>query len=265
MEKQFGFVAILDALGVSDYKIDECFNFISKKNELIKNLEKVDSEISTIFEKIIAPILEDQYKYPKMTVTTFGDSIIICWPTGTEKDSVVLFPGIALWLQRAVTLGIEYGILLRGSISVGDYLVDGDTTNTSILGPAIADAYVWSEEADWFGVILTPKCQIFMTIGFESPSDSDLWCVKYPVPLHHEKKELYTISWPFFFLQKNKSKQNGIVALTRLLSNFNIPKGVESKYENTIEFLEWYEKIKYPKLKEAQAKLKTRVMGPDHP
>lgn len=261
MDKQFGFVAILDALGVSDYRIEECSSFISQKNKLLEELEKANSEISSIFTNEVSPtvsrsISHHKFVFPKMTVTTFGDTIIICWSTGPGKEPLIMFPGIALWLQRAVVLGIKFGILLRGSISVGEYLVDGNTNNTSILGPAIADANAWSGEADWFGVILTPHCRILLTTLLENEAmknatslNTDQWCVKYSVPLHQGKKELLTISWPLFFFI-NETTGPGLVRLSELLSEFSIPKGVESKYENSIEFFKWFEETKSPKLKD---------------
>ena len=186
-----------------------------------------------------------------MTLATFGDTIIICWPTGKDKGPSVMFPGIAVWLGNAVALGIKYGILLRGAVSVGEYLADGST----ILGPAIADAHAWSGEANWFGVILTPRCQIYLAtlldnevMKREIQINTDSWGVKYRVPLHQGKKELYVINWPFFFLILNDNGNPGLVNLSQLLSHHSIPKGVESKYENSIKFFRWCEKNKFADL-----------------
>lgn len=251
MEKQFGFIAMLDALGVSNYKIDEASQFIRQKNALISELEKEADDITALFNNVIA---EGKLEFPKMTIATFGDTLIICWPTDSPKDSLIKFPGIGRWLQGAIALGIKYGILLRGSISIGEYLIEG---NTTILGPAIADANAWAEEADWFGVILTPHCQIFLTTLLDNKAmrettkvNGDYLCVKYPVPTHNGKKDLFVISWPYFFLGRFKNREPGSVTLSQLLSNHNIPKGVESKYENSIEFFTWYEEKKYPALLE---------------
>jgi len=202
-----------------------------------------------------------------MAITTFGDTIIVCWPTGREKDPIIKFPGVARWLQGAIALGIKFGILLRGSISIGEYLVE---ENNTILGPAIADANAWAGEADWFGVILTPHCQIYLTTILENKVmnsainvNFNYMCVKYPVPLHqNKKKDLYAISWPFDFLGRFAKTNTGLVNLTQLLSNSSIPIGVETKYENSIEFFKWYEDKIYPiLLRDMQEKLKGQKMA----
>src|SRR5208337_2933587 len=188
MEPEFGIVAMLDALGVSNYSIEDAKRFISQKDALLKELMEVEApKIASLFEKIT--IVEGiKSEFPEIKIAVFGDTIIICWPISLdarisrERRIWAVFPGVAVWLQRAVALGIKLGILLRGSVSIGEYLHDGNT----LLGPAITDAHVWSQEADWFGVILTPHCRIYLTALLENEAkkkaiqvNDDLFCVKY--------------------------------------------------------------------------------------
>ncbi|MFA4849709.1 MAG: hypothetical protein WC626_08280 [Methanoregula sp.] len=248
METQFGIVAMLDALGVSNYKIDESNQFVLQRDALLTELMNLNTDLSTGFDTRSSGSLP---KYPKMTLATFGDTIIICWPTGKDKGPSVMFPGIAVWLGNAVALGIKYGILLRGAVSVGEYLADGST----ILGPAVADAHAWSGEADWFGVVLTPHCQIYLAtlldnvvMKNETKINTDSWSFEYEVPLHQRKKKMYVINWPFYFWILNQNGNTGFVNLSQLLSPHSIRKGVESKYENSIEFFKWCEENKFPSL-----------------
>lgn len=246
MMEQFGFIAIMDALGVSNYKLDDARTFIDRKNALISELKEKAGVIGKSFNENA----EGRYEFPEMTISTFGDTIIICWPTGREKAAVVTFPSIAEWLQSAIVFGLKRGILLRGSVSVGEYLIDdGDRT---VLGPAIADAHAWAEEANWFGIILTPHCQIYLGPALENKAmkeatkvNNDILCVKYKIPLRDREKEMYAISWPFLFLTQFKDYP-GIVTLSMLLSSFTIPKGVETKYENSIQFFKFCEDSIYP-------------------
>jgi hypothetical protein len=256
MDKHFGFVAILDALGVSNYKIEEALRFNKEKNHLLKELEKEDATISSMFQNIKSKFdFLSEHEYPKISISTFGDTIIICWPTETTQKTQLLAPFVFMWLERAIVLGLDHGILLRGSVSVGEYLIEGENT---LLGPAIADASAWSEEADWFGVILTPHCRLSMASVFENSDTlknvpsviNEIFCVKYPiVPLHQGNKELLVISWPFFYLLTERGKP-GYVLVSEALSKFPIPKGVESKYENSLNFFAWYEKNIFPVLLE---------------
>jgi hypothetical protein len=255
MVEQFGFVAVLDALGVSNYKIDEARKFIENKNALISELKEKAENI----RKSFTINAEGRYEFPEMTISTFGDTLVICWPTGREKAAVVKFPAIAEWLQSAIVFGLKREILLRGSISIGDYIIDnGDRT---VLGPAIADAHAWSEEANWFGIILTPYCQIYLGSVLENRAmieatkvNNDILCVKYDVPLRDGKKEMYAISWPFFFMV-TFTELPGPVTLSILLTKFSIPKGMESKYENSIQFFNFYENSIYPAVNESVRKM----------
>jgi len=250
MEPQFGIVAILDALGVSSYSITEAQDFISQKNLLLDEiLNKTSPQIAAIANSsLLEP--KDGYEYPTLNIAVFGDTIILCWPTKNEDIAVKLFPAVATLLQRIITVGILRGILLRGAISIGQYLSDEKST---ILGPAISDAYSWSEEADWFGVILTPHFRMVLGYMLENEAlniDTDIWAVPYSVPLHNSKKDFYVIAWPAHFLsfQNTVNTLTPYASLCKMLSTKPIPKGTESKYENTLAFFKWYEQNIHAKI-----------------
>jgi hypothetical protein len=262
MEKRFGFVAILDALGVSNYTVNEASKFILKKNLLLNELEEENESLTSYIKNHMPDVVppKDQINFPKTTVCTFGDTIIICWSTENEHVTTFVAPGIFQWLQHAIVKGLRHGILLRGSVSLGEYLVDGDNT---ILGPAIADASLWSEQADWFGVILTPNCRLRMAQYFENSdlintsNNPENWCVKYPVPLHEGIKDMMVVSWPQYFLETiEKEYLPGYAMVSHQLSKYSIPKGVESKFENTLQFFKWYEEKIYPTFVDDKSELK---------
>lgn len=256
MVVQTGYVAILDALGVSSYTIEEAESFNSKKIQLLTALNEANIRNREIFERVSRKFYAEhgfRINYPEMTVTTFGDSIIISWKIDEGVPPEYILPVVAIWIENAIFWGLHHQILLRGSISVGKYLIDNSdivntASNTTIIGPAIADANSWAQEADWFGIILTPHCQLCLTKMLEDRSNSivpiELLFIKYSVPLHNNKgnKELYAISWPsLFLLPQNGMSVVGLYGLTKMLSKFDIPKGKESKYENSIAFFKNFE------------------------
>jgi len=246
MEPQFGIVAILDALGVSSYSITEAQDFLSQKDLLLDEIiNKTSPEIAAVVNQyMLKP--EDGCECPSPDIAVFGDTIILCWATKTEDIAIKIFPGVSLILQRIIAVGILRGILLRGAVSIGQYLGDGKST---ILGPAISDAYSWSEEADWFGIILTPHFRLVLGYMLENDAfgvKTDAWAVLYPVPLHNKIKEFFVIAWPAHFLSF-PIPGGGLTTyagLCKLLSTKPVPKGTESKYENTLAFFKWYEKKK---------------------
>jgi hypothetical protein len=249
MDPQFGIVAVLDALGVSSYSIKEAQDFISHKDRLINEItEKLSPAIAAMHSKTVRSP-DEKYDFSQMQIAVFGDTVIICWPTKNEKEAIKLLPEVCLFLRYIIASGIVHGILFRGAVSIGDYLHDRKST---ILGPAISDAYSWSEEADWIGIIFTPHFRMILGHMLENEkisSGTEQWCVLYPVPLHNAIKELFAISWPAFFLSipiegKSLTPYGG---LCKFLSSKPIPKGTESKYENTLAFFKWYEQNKHAK------------------
>jgi|WetSurMetagenome_2_1015567.scaffolds.fasta_scaffold145951_1 hypothetical protein len=263
MAIQTGFVAILDALGVSSYTIEEAEVFNSKKIQLLTALNEANIQNRSTFELVSRRFNAEhdiQISFPEMTVTTFGDSIIISWKIEEGVPPEYILPVVAIWIENAIFWGLHHHILLRGAISVGKCLIDNSAiantaSNTTIIGPAIADANAWAQEADWFGVILTPRCQLSLAKMLENRDNSivpiDLLFVKYSVPLHNNqgKKELYAISWPSLFLfPPSGVPVIGLYGLTKKLSKFDIPKGKESKYENSIAFFKNFEENVFPSI-----------------
>ena len=140
-------------MGVSSYTIEETSTFNSKKIELLTALneenvhsrEKFDYVSGTLNAKHGVPI-----NYPEMTVTTFGDSIIISWNFENGIPPEFIFSVVTFWIENAISLGIQHHILLRGAISLKCLIDNSDivntTSNTTIIGPAIADANAGDHE-----------------------------------------------------------------------------------------------------------------------
>nr|WP_320160678.1 hypothetical protein [uncultured Methanoregula sp.] len=220
----------------------------------MNELKTDNTEISNYFKESILPKVHPKEKnvFPEGNITTIGDTIIIRWAF-EPKIAKLASPVIFLWLQRAIVRGFRHHIFLRGAVSQGLFWTDEDNT---IIGPAVADASAWCELADWFGVILTPNFRFFASGYFENPelkkttiSPSE-WCVVYPdVPTREGKKEMTVVSWPKFFIDTQTGDGPSNVKLSFLFSISPIPKGAESKYENTLSFFKWYEKEIYSNLK----------------
>ena len=51
METQFGIVAMLDVLGVSNYKIDESNQFVLQRDALLSELMNLDTDLSSGFDQ----------------------------------------------------------------------------------------------------------------------------------------------------------------------------------------------------------------------
>jgi hypothetical protein len=195
-ETQFGIVVMLDVLGVSSYSIEECKDFIKKQEMLQTHLKD--------YRNFRSHLAFNKYS----DFITFGDTIIICWPIKQEETEhpIQILQSISIELAVLMVWGIENRILFRGSVSIGDYILDKNTA----LGPAIFDANNWYNSADWFGIIFTPKSQLFIEsainnfqrIKNEKSNFLLRVAIPYDVPLTHAKndkkiKTFLAINWPY--------------------------------------------------------------------
>lgn len=184
---------------------------------------------------------------PGPTVRTFGDTILFTWNVGKDRVMKSLWP-VADWLQRILYLGLYRGLALRGAVSVGEYLEAEDT----VIGPAVADAAAWYEQADWFGAMLTPALKYHLITAIDSPGLSDMqcerWFVEYDVPLKGGGKlKQWVVAWPYL-VYASKKPPTPRATLATILWSFPKPKGTESKYENSFRFFEWYGHEVFPRV-----------------
>jgi hypothetical protein len=250
-ETRQGVVVFLDALGVSDYNLKKCRNFIEKRDEIIKELDFVTKKWGIQIEKDLKQILL------KPNIVTFQDSIILWWPEQKE-NSLHFFCGAAHVVTAILNLAIEKRIFLRGAISVGEYVYDESKGNVTIIGPAVSEAYKYHGIADWIGVIQTPTFQeeyrkLLESIAKRKNLQLDLviehWSVLFVrqnIPLHNEKNGIkrismepfYVVSWP----QIEKNEGDRILEI--LIAESNRPENAKfkAKYENSIRFSKWYRK-----------------------
>ncbi|HLE88365.1 MAG TPA: hypothetical protein VI727_11965 [Candidatus Brocadiaceae bacterium] len=165
----FGIVAILDVLGVSSYSLESTKSFLRSRNVLIEQLQPLSEKFSEFEEDLCPP-----------EISTFENTLIFTWVVGKDRVMKGLVP-VAEWLSTAVNLGIYHKMLLRGAISVGEYVIEKNT----VIGQAVAAA--WYEDADWFGVTLTSSIEFHLISLIESEYGKDTggfekWFVEYDVP-----------------------------------------------------------------------------------
>jgi len=267
MQKHFGIVLMVDALGVSQYNIDECKQFLERQKELETCLVR----LKEIFG-------EESQHYKLSQTSIFGDTIVHCWPiTQKEKKDRFWILGNAVSdACEIVRWGLKNGILFRGCIAIGDYISEKNT----VLGPAIFDAHDWYESANWFGIIFSPKAQLWIEAVFETQhrkkkktqiddlieGELEKTILLYDVPLSHpfdsqDTKKFLTIGWPFsYYVQveysawslvgqgAEKTEETPREILLQQLFKIKESKEGEPKYKNGIEFFDWYGKtVNYAK------------------
>lgn len=82
----------------------------------------------------------------------FSDTFVVL----SDDDSQETFAAVELLSRWFVVALIWRNIPVRGSISCGRLYADQD--KGLYFGPALVEAYEWSEGQDWIGLVLCPSC-----------------------------------------------------------------------------------------------------------
>ncbi|AGB03383.1 immunoglobulin domain-containing family protein [Methanoregula formicica] len=265
VEEKFGIVVMLDALGVSNFTIEECKQFIQNFDENISDLQKINKSIFSMVEthknKEKARVVSNSLK--NVGFSQFGDTLVMAWPIDRKEDihNSSLMLSIVMMLSSLIGNSLDRKIPLRGCISVGEYV--WAENNRTILGPAIFDASSWYNSADWFGIIFSPKTHFWLgalSEGMKKSIDDALlipmWKVhifEYPVPLtrhagSNSTNQIFSVvGWPYFFYYHQDKNTSPRKKLCQFLFSMPMPKGTESKYKNSADFFNWYETEIYQK------------------
>lgn len=254
----FGIVVILDALGAKSLTIEGAHEFLKLRDELAIDMPFMHDTIQLVMAEVITPPAEtvvvsqqtrilDQLRQAKHEVVTFGDSFILLYQCNPQEIRFALLC-VAHWCAQTISAAIDRKVFLRGALSIGNYLYGGSQSNT-VLGPAVADAASWCELADWIGVTVTPSAGYYLEQSSTNPNElrhhsqfhffHQQSYIKYHVPLKGGSREkLWTLMWPchFFDHQKPDSIRQ---QLATHFAGAMMPKGTESKYANTWDYVDW--------------------------
>ena len=253
-----GGVLLLDALGVRDFSAQQCVDFIYARNYIFGGLAGLQKGYENTFIKT--------GKEPKRSSTnvmfggyfsTFGDTICLTFPMKNignnvsvrqKKDYVSAVGGLLVGL---IPLGWDKGVLLRGAFGSGEFVVD-KSTNT-ILGPAISQAAKTHEAVDWMGVVMSMGDGDFWGLD----KNSRRYCVdkvipvwvKYDCPIkpssqsNGSKKEFWAFGWPIGLIYNFRGNiDEARDRIVRLKAEKCLSKKDEPKYDNTLEFFDFFVK-----------------------
>jgi hypothetical protein len=226
-EKQWGLVAILDALGAASYSDDDIERFLSSREIILALLEaKADDVLGEI-------------KANRLSTFTFNDTVLILYRTErtTTIRDVRLFFAL---LRTFVVDSLVHRVLFRGAIAIGSFYANDDSN--TVMGEAVTDAASWYDRADWIGVHATPHASVLIE-ALSQGASIDYAVLGYEVPMKEEPcLKLKVVNWPKVFfvphLTPCRDDDEPRTTLLGLLSKHRVPKGTESKYSNTIAFFD---------------------------
>jgi len=248
-----GVVVYLDSLGTKNLTDKESEFFCEKIEDFLNKA----NESWEIRQKQFKTDLGLGFHLPEPEIATFQDSIMICWSDKEQENEYLpLYLSAGQWLIDAIPLAMgAYDLFFRGTISVGHYIFEASSNNVKILGQAAVDAIKCEHCANWIGVIQTPHCMdeynLFLKFDAKNRKETlnphyyDFLFVKYAVPLHTKKEELYALSWPF-----TACRIESKVSISKILLNKSdtVEPDYKPKYDNANKFFEWYKQEIFPRL-----------------
>jgi hypothetical protein len=228
-ERQNGMVAILDALGATDFGEPEIQRFMISRDLVLQALrEKAEIVFSNVDPEAIATF-------------TLNDTVIITLITDGDpqlKDAEAFFK----ILRRFIADSLTNNILFRGAVSIGTFYLSKSTH--TVMGQAVTDAAPWYEMADWIGVHATPRSNLIIEDWQDQLGERrSNFIVDWDVPLVNGRiLRTKVVNWPrLFVLPHGPFRKKGKTPrqhLLNLLINHLEPKGTESKYINTLAFFD---------------------------
>lgn len=184
-----------------------------------------------------------------------GDMFIFIYPMDDNPDDHV-FGQIAHRVSDMFHSALYVGIMMRGVVAFGDYLIDND--GSTLLGSGITDAASWCERADWIGITLTEKTgSLLHENSFENQMDR---FVQYDVPISKkfqndrmsETEKLWALDWcrhlaniyqnhpDFYCVENSEIPPFGKTRLNETFSSLgSLPKSSRSKYKNALRFYDF--------------------------
>lgn len=224
-----GFVAILDALGAKNYSAREAEQFLKSRDEFIPF-------IGDIAERHIKIDPNDFQRF------IFNDTVILTYVRGRTFQDAWAFCHVLRVFQ---SIFLQRQIFFRGAFGVGDFYRLDPASNT-VMRPAVSDAAMWYERADWIGIHATPFTTIFLKALLQRENQTlDYVLLDYDVPLKDRgRMRLKAINWPKgIYLNDGKDRNKTKAAVLSFLTKGPLTIGSESKYFNAIEFYDHVEEI----------------------
>jgi len=229
--KEFGAVAILDALGASTYSDRQIGHFLDSRDRVLSQLKEW------------AEGGHGSVKPTELKAFTFNDTIVLVLRCGAAAANLERATALAAYLRQFLVNSMVNGMLFRGSAALGSFYIDG--ASNTVMGEAVTDAAQWYERSDWVGVHFTPRS--FLTLGhmMRAEGDDKRWAfLPYSVPLRDGGLlPTLAVNWPKIFLVPKlrpwgRTNVEPKQKLLELLSAHSVPLGTERKYFNTIEFFD---------------------------
>lgn len=226
VDEYVGAVALLDALGTKGaWRID-----IAKT---LKNWALINEVLDHAHEDSLELVTNKlDFADIEMQKDSFSDTIII---TARHKDNKIdgnLLLYISAQLNGVILLGLNYGLLFRGCMSIGKYY----RGKQMVIGPAVDEAANYYQLPNWVGLSATPSAHLALNKSMSVPYLSRNW-VRYNIPFKTGyDNNGWALNWPYSVIRGNSEAQIR-QAIERGIEEHATDIDVAFKLRNTLDFL----------------------------
>lgn len=249
IEERTGVVILLDALGVRGTASED--GTIAVLSRLVEVLDSANTFIQSgqfqalllaivgIFSNVTAkmgaqvapPSPMVQVPSPPRVIG-FGDAVLIVAAGPRPPREYLPWAGMVVGPYLAGSL--TKGVLLRGAISVGRWA----EYKGLVAGPAVDDAAEWYDKADWSGVLLTPSTGYGLAALEEETKHRFSDFTSWKVPFQDRKLSSGATALEMTVVDWTRSVLADREQILTAFSQRRIPIAAESKYRNTLRFLD---------------------------
>lgn len=249
--------AYLDLLGVKELDVGQCSLLLEDWRDINQHA------LSTVYSKL----LPQMSQLPPIQMFHFADTVLLFQKFDDAPIRKSDLTNFAMFIGVMFRAWLFKGYLLRGAVSVGDYVlglsqVDSNMLGgVSLLGSAVNAAAKHYEKVDWGGVVLCPNedtQRIWSSSGesasqrkgfvrYKAPYKSDFkddkgdWALAWPIDITTPREDQLNIPSPQVLPSSYASDYRSDIRerLSDLLQK-NQHKGAEvsAKYMNTLSFFD---------------------------
>ena len=199
---------------------------IIEEREDFNNLAQAWASDNDLYGKIIPAATGEAPPSILKRLESFSDSFIFTYASSEQPKRQINHLGNEL--VAMFDYGITKRLLFRGAIAHGDFCQG----SRSLVGPAVDEAYEWSDQANWAGILCSPSAREFIDQQYsrdalELSGDFGRW----EVPIKGRPPlDTWVVWWP------RTGKRN---AIKKIFLEPPVSSDVELKMAATLKFYDW--------------------------
>lgn len=174
--------------------------------------------------------------FERIKIVTFSDTLLLF----TAGNSDLELKSMIILVTQIFHKALFRCVPVRAGLSAGEFWFNFE--KSMYAGPALIEAYRAGEAAQWLGIAFAESIQeAAIGLGMKS-ADRDV-VVRWPIPVKNGERSGTVVNWPAIFAHDLKAKPP--ISVSQFYAAFepsfgsfdDLPRLVQLKYENTVQFM----------------------------